>query len=94
MKPQDVCVLQAVREFDSIPLRPAGYFLPTLTARLEIQEDNSLAKASVIRAFETLSAKDTCRVKQWVIFMFPFSKERRHPAVIITHEETCQYVDI
>jgi mRNA-degrading endonuclease toxin of MazEF toxin-antitoxin module len=28
--------------------------------------------------------------KQWDIFMFPFSKERRHPAVIISNDETCQ----
>jgi mRNA-degrading endonuclease toxin of MazEF toxin-antitoxin module len=28
--------------------------------------------------------------KQWEIFMFPFSKEERHPAVIISNDETCQ----
>src|ERR1017187_100139 len=28
------------------------------------------------------------------IFMFPFSKERRHPAVIISNDETCQNPDI
>jgi mRNA-degrading endonuclease toxin of MazEF toxin-antitoxin module len=33
-------------------------------------------------------------VKQWDIFMFPFSKERRHPAVIISNNETCQNPDI
>jgi mRNA-degrading endonuclease toxin of MazEF toxin-antitoxin module len=33
-------------------------------------------------------------VKQWDIFMFPFSKERRHPAVIISNDETCQNPDI
>ena len=33
-------------------------------------------------------------MKQWDIFMFPFSKERRHPAVIISNEETCQNPDI
>lgn len=26
--------------------------------------------------------------------MFPFSKERRHPAVIISNDETCQNVDL
>jgi mRNA-degrading endonuclease toxin of MazEF toxin-antitoxin module len=33
-------------------------------------------------------------MQQWDIFMFPFSKERRHPAVIISNEETCQNPDI
>jgi mRNA-degrading endonuclease toxin of MazEF toxin-antitoxin module len=33
-------------------------------------------------------------VKQWDIFMFPFSKERRHPAVIISNDETCRNPDI
>jgi len=33
-------------------------------------------------------------MKQWDIFMFPFSKERRHPAVIISNEETCQNPDV
>ena len=33
-------------------------------------------------------------MKQWDIFMFPFSKERRHPAVIISNDETCQNADI
>jgi mRNA-degrading endonuclease toxin of MazEF toxin-antitoxin module len=33
-------------------------------------------------------------VNQWEIFMFPFSKERRHPAVIISNDETCQNPDI
>jgi mRNA-degrading endonuclease toxin of MazEF toxin-antitoxin module len=33
-------------------------------------------------------------VKQWDIFMFPFSKKRRHPAVIISNDETCQNPDI
>ena len=26
--------------------------------------------------------------------MFPFSKEKRHPAVIISNDETCQNVDV
>ncbi len=29
-------------------------------------------------------------MRQWDILMFPFSKERRHPAVIISNDETCQ----
>ena len=29
-------------------------------------------------------------MQQWDIFMFPFSKEKRHPAVIISNNETCQ----
>jgi mRNA-degrading endonuclease toxin of MazEF toxin-antitoxin module len=33
-------------------------------------------------------------VKQWDIFMFPFSKERRHPAVIISNDETCANPDL
>ena len=32
--------------------------------------------------------------RQWGIFMFPFSRERRHPAVIISNYETCQNDDI
>jgi len=33
-------------------------------------------------------------VRQWDIIMFPFTKERRHPAVIISNDETCQNPDI
>ena len=33
-------------------------------------------------------------MRQWDIFMFPFSKEKRHPAVIISNDETCQNPDI
>lgn len=33
-------------------------------------------------------------MKQWDIYMFPFSKERRHPAVIISNDETCENPDI
>lgn len=33
-------------------------------------------------------------MKQWEIWMFPFDRERRHPAVIISNEETCQNPDI
>jgi mRNA-degrading endonuclease toxin of MazEF toxin-antitoxin module len=33
-------------------------------------------------------------MKQWDIIMFPFSKEKRHPAVIISNDETCQNKDI
>jgi mRNA-degrading endonuclease toxin of MazEF toxin-antitoxin module len=33
-------------------------------------------------------------MKQWDILMFPFGKEKRHPAVIISNDETCQNSDI
>jgi len=33
-------------------------------------------------------------MKQWEIFQFPFNKERRHPAVIISNDETCENPDI
>jgi len=33
-------------------------------------------------------------MRQWEIWMFPFGKERRHPAVIISNDETCQNPDI
>jgi mRNA-degrading endonuclease toxin of MazEF toxin-antitoxin module len=33
-------------------------------------------------------------VKQWDIIMFPFTKEKRHPAVVISNDETCQNTDI
>ena len=33
-------------------------------------------------------------MKQWDVFMFPVSKERRYPAVIISNDETCQNPDI
>src|SRR5882757_2434484 len=42
-------VLQAVPEIEPIPLRPAGYFANAYS-KAEIQEDNRLAKASVVRA--------------------------------------------
>ena len=32
--------------------------------------------------------------KQWDIFMFPFKRENRHPAVIISNDETCANNDI
>ena len=32
--------------------------------------------------------------RQWDVFMFPFTRERRHPAVIISNDETCQNNDI
>lgn len=41
--------LQPVPEIEPIPLRPAGYFAGAYS-RVEIQEENRLAKASVIRA--------------------------------------------
>jgi mRNA-degrading endonuclease toxin of MazEF toxin-antitoxin module len=33
-------------------------------------------------------------VKQWDIVMFPFSRERRHPAVILSNDEACQNPDV
>jgi mRNA-degrading endonuclease toxin of MazEF toxin-antitoxin module len=33
-------------------------------------------------------------MRQWDIFMFPLSREKRHPAVIISNDETCENVDI
>ena len=42
-------VLQAVPEIEPIPMRPAGYFA-SAHSRAEIQEENRLSKASVIRA--------------------------------------------
>ena len=41
-------VLQAVPEIEPIPVRPAGYFT-SAHSKAEIQEENRLAKASVIR---------------------------------------------
>ena len=32
--------------------------------------------------------------KQWNVFMCPFSKERRHPAVVISNHETCKNGDV
>ena len=28
-------------------------------------------------------------MRQWDILMFPFARERRHPAVILSNDETC-----
>src|SRR5688500_16789779 len=33
-------------------------------------------------------------IQQWDVFMFPFTLEKRHPAVIISNEETCGNDDI
>jgi len=33
-------------------------------------------------------------MKQWDIFMFPFGREKRHPAVIISNDETCADPDL
>jgi hypothetical protein len=41
--------LQPVPEIEPIPMRPAGHFAGAYS-RAEIQEENRLAKASVIRA--------------------------------------------
>jgi len=42
-------VLQEVPEIEPIPIRPPGFFANTYS-RAEIQADNRLAKASVVRA--------------------------------------------
>jgi hypothetical protein len=42
-------VLQEVPQIEPIPMRPAGFFANAYS-KAEIQEDNRLAKASVIRA--------------------------------------------
>jgi mRNA-degrading endonuclease toxin of MazEF toxin-antitoxin module len=33
-------------------------------------------------------------MRQWEIWMFPFAREKRHPAVIISNDETCQNDDV
>jgi mRNA-degrading endonuclease toxin of MazEF toxin-antitoxin module len=33
-------------------------------------------------------------MNQWDVFMFPFSREKRHPAVILSNDETCQNGDV
>jgi hypothetical protein len=42
-------VLQEVPEIEPIPMRPAGFFANTYN-KTEIQEENRLAKSSVVRA--------------------------------------------
>lgn len=42
-------ILQEVPQIEPIPMRPAGYF-SNAYSKAEIQEENRLAKASVIRA--------------------------------------------
>jgi len=42
-------ILQEVPAIDPIPIRPAGYFANAYS-KAEIQEENRLAKASVVRA--------------------------------------------
>jgi hypothetical protein len=42
-------LLQEVPPIDPIPLRPPGYFASCYT-KTEVEEDNRLAKASIIRA--------------------------------------------
>jgi hypothetical protein len=49
MRGQNRFILQEVPEIEPIPLRPAGYFVDTYS-KAEIQEENRLAKASVVRA--------------------------------------------
>jgi mRNA-degrading endonuclease toxin of MazEF toxin-antitoxin module len=33
-------------------------------------------------------------MRQWDILMFPFAREKRHPAIILSNDETCQNDDI
>lgn len=33
-------------------------------------------------------------MKQWDVIMFPFSQEKRHPAVVLSNDETCQNDDL
>lgn len=42
-------VLQELPEIEPIPMRPAGYFA-NVYSKAEIEEDNRLAKASVVHA--------------------------------------------
>lgn len=44
---QNRFILQEVPPIDPIPIRPAGYF-SSVYSKAEIQEDNRLAKASVL----------------------------------------------
>src|SRR6266496_2351702 len=46
-------ILQEVPPIDPIPIRPAGYFA-NCYSKVEIQQENGLAKASVIRSPEDL----------------------------------------
>jgi mRNA-degrading endonuclease toxin of MazEF toxin-antitoxin module len=41
-----------------------------------------------------MSAAAARSVRQWDVVMFPFSKEKRHPAVIISNDEMCQNADV
>jgi mRNA-degrading endonuclease toxin of MazEF toxin-antitoxin module len=33
-------------------------------------------------------------MRQWDVFMFPFDRERRHPAVIVSNDEICANADL
>jgi mRNA-degrading endonuclease toxin of MazEF toxin-antitoxin module len=33
-------------------------------------------------------------MKQWDVFYFPFTRERRHPAVILTNDEFCENAQV
>jgi len=33
-------------------------------------------------------------MRQWDVIMFPFSRERRHPAVVISNDEMCLNPDV
>lgn len=47
-------LLQEVPQIDPIPMRPPGYFARCYNNKAEIAEENSLAKASVVRPPEDL----------------------------------------
>jgi hypothetical protein len=32
-------------------------------------------------------------MKRWDIYLFPFSQEQPHPAVILSHDDQCQRCD-
>src|ERR1700761_1421384 len=40
-----------------------------------------------------ISNEERLLMKQWDIVMFPFNREKRHPAVIISNDEACQNED-
>jgi hypothetical protein len=49
LRGQQRFILQEIPPIDPIPIRPPGYF-ENCSSRAEIQEENRLAKASVVRA--------------------------------------------
>ena len=73
-------VLQPVAEIERIPVLPPGYFEGLLRRRgCRGQSPGQSLGAS---------RSERPGMKQWEIWTFPFDKERRHPAVIISNDET------